>query len=166
MYLRDHGPSFMKVFVSRGRSEVERGQSTVNEQIDNARAMGEATVESNGAPILRLVSEGLATLRERAEEALHTLGVFSDEAGAEPEVTEPAATEPANDHTSWSASSAASAGTGDLAIADYDNLSASQIVDRLDGLGRDDLETIRAYETAHRARNTILGKLEQLTRGT
>ncbi len=29
-----------------------------------------------------------------------------------------------------------------------------------------ELEAIRAYEATHRARNTILGKIEQLTRGS
>ena len=72
--------------------------------------------------------------------------------------------------TSWRSSSATGtppsgtdAATG-LAITDYDELSASQVVDRLEGLPRHELEAIRDYERAHRARNTILGKIEQLTR--
>jgi hypothetical protein len=50
-----------------------------------------------------------------------------------------------------------------LPIPDYDELSASQVVERLEGLDRDSLESIRRYETAHRGRNTILGKIAQLT---
>jgi hypothetical protein len=50
----------------------------------------------------------------------------------------------------------------DLPIPDYDELSASQVVERLEGLERDSLELIRRYEAAHRARNTILGKIAQL----
>jgi hypothetical protein len=50
-----------------------------------------------------------------------------------------------------------------LPIPDYDELSASQVVERLDGLDRDSLEAIRRYETDHRGRNTILGKIAQLT---
>jgi len=57
----------------------------------------------------------------------------------------------------------AGAATG-LAITDYDELSASQVVDRLEGLPRHELEAIRDYERQHRARNTILGKIDQLTR--
>ena len=49
-----------------------------------------------------------------------------------------------------------------LAIPDYDELSASQVVDRLDGLSAGALDAIRAYEQAHRGRATILGKIEQL----
>jgi hypothetical protein len=50
-----------------------------------------------------------------------------------------------------------------LPIPDYDELSASQVVERLEGLDRDSLEAIRRYETDHRGRNTILGKIAQLT---
>jgi hypothetical protein len=38
------------------------------------------------------------------------------------------------------------------------------VVDRLEGLRPDELAAIRDYEGAHRGRNTILGKIEQLGR--
>jgi len=50
----------------------------------------------------------------------------------------------------------------DLAIPDYDNLSASQVVPRLEGLSPDELEAVRLYEVAQRGRKTILGKIAQL----
>ena len=50
-----------------------------------------------------------------------------------------------------------------LAIPEYDQLSASQVVERLDGLTPAELDAVRAYELAHRGRNTILGKITQLT---
>jgi hypothetical protein len=49
-----------------------------------------------------------------------------------------------------------------LAIPDYDNLSASQVVPRLDGLSPDELEAVRRYESANRRRRTILNKVAQL----
>ena len=49
-----------------------------------------------------------------------------------------------------------------LPIPDYDELSASQVVERLEGLDRESLDAIRRYETEHRGRNTILGKIAQL----
>ena len=51
-----------------------------------------------------------------------------------------------------------------LAIHDYDELSAAQVVDRLEALQHDELESIRHYELRNRGRSTILGKIEQLTR--
>ena len=50
-----------------------------------------------------------------------------------------------------------------LPIPDYDELSASQVVERLEGLDRESLDAIRRYETEHRGRNTILGKIAQLS---
>jgi hypothetical protein len=50
----------------------------------------------------------------------------------------------------------------ELAIPDYDSLSASHVVTRLPGLTLDELEAVRAYEVAHRGRKTILNKIVQL----
>jgi hypothetical protein len=49
-----------------------------------------------------------------------------------------------------------------LAITDYDSLSASQVLPRLNGLSADELEAVRAYEAAHRGRKTILNRAAQL----
>jgi len=59
-------------------------------------------------------------------------------------------------------------GTGSppsLAIPGYDSLSASQVVQRLEGLSPPELEEVRAYEAAHRQRRTILHRVEQLLSG-
>lgn len=53
-------------------------------------------------------------------------------------------------------------GAADLAITDYDSLSASQVVPRLEGLSDAELAAVRAYESAHRGRKTILSKIAQL----
>lgn len=49
-----------------------------------------------------------------------------------------------------------------LAIPDYDSLSASQVLPRLQGLAVDELEAVRDYEAAHRGRKTILNRVAQL----
>lgn len=51
-----------------------------------------------------------------------------------------------------------------LPIADYDSLSASQVVTRLRGLSAGQLEAIRAYESATRGRKTILNRVQQLAK--
>ena len=63
---------------------------------------------------------------------------------------------------------AAPNGTGSpsaLAIPGYDSLSASQVVQRLEGLSPPELEEVRAHEAAHRQRRTILHRVEQLLAG-
>jgi hypothetical protein len=49
-----------------------------------------------------------------------------------------------------------------LPIDDYESLAASQVVDRLPTLTPAELETVRHFETAHRGRRTVLGRIEQL----
>jgi hypothetical protein len=49
-----------------------------------------------------------------------------------------------------------------LAIPGFDALSASQVVQRLDGLSRGELVAVRAYETSSRGRRTILSRVDQL----
>jgi hypothetical protein len=49
-----------------------------------------------------------------------------------------------------------------LAIPGFDTLSASQVVQRLDGLSRTELVAVRAYETSGRGRRTILSRVDQL----
>ena len=58
--------------------------------------------------------------------------------------------------------SAPRADSSDLAIPGYDSLSAFQVMPRLEGLGSDELEAVRAYERETRARQTILNKIAQL----
>jgi hypothetical protein len=53
-------------------------------------------------------------------------------------------------------------GVDSLAIPDYDSLSASQVVPRLDGLSKAELDSVRAYESANRGRKTILSKISAL----
>lgn len=49
-----------------------------------------------------------------------------------------------------------------LALPDYDQLPASHIVGKLDGLSEEELAAIEAYEQAHRHRRTILGQIARL----
>ena len=49
-----------------------------------------------------------------------------------------------------------------LAIPGFDTLSASQVVQRLDGLSRGELVAARAYEAGNRGRRTILSRIDQL----
>ena len=50
----------------------------------------------------------------------------------------------------------------ELAIPGYDTLSASQVVQRLVGLTPEELDAVRSYEQAGRARKTVLSRIAQL----
>ncbi len=50
----------------------------------------------------------------------------------------------------------------ELAIPSYDALSAPQVLERLDGLSRDEVAAVRAYEAATRRRRSILTRADQI----
>ena len=50
----------------------------------------------------------------------------------------------------------------DLALPDYDQLPAAHIVGKLAGLSSAELDAIEAYESSHRNRRTVLGKISQM----
>jgi hypothetical protein len=120
------------------------------------------------------VEKGIAMARKSAEAVLGggaDESEFPDATGDAPPPARHARSEPAAAPSasaasppagkSTSASTAPKAAT--LGIPDYDELSASQVVQRLDGLQAGELDAVRSYEEAHRSRRTILYKIEQLT---
>jgi hypothetical protein len=164
MYVKDTAPSFLKVFVARGRAEVDQRRRAVGDQLGQVRNAGAAAAEG-GPQVLRLVSDGLARVRETAEGALGVLGGLSGDIGPSGERPS-AAPRPERAARGGGEEPPRGGRPADpgLAIADYDDLSASQVVDRLEGLDPGDLDAIRRHEVAHRARATIIGKIDQLTR--
>jgi hypothetical protein len=124
--------------LSTGQERAElsrRAKAGWDEQCRRAKLLGELTV----AYSLQTMKRSL--WRESASESQ---APDRDDVHVEPT---PAAAPPVND-----------------LIADYDSLSASQVVSLLESLGVGERERIRAYEASHRGRRTILGKIEALGR--
>ena len=148
LYMRDLAPSVIKMFVARGRAEVDRRQDQVKQHVTTARNFGEVTV-AFGLPMLRNKISGEtapASAPEREEESQPA--------------PSPVAVAPAPPPTIVAVVDAPA--RSDLPIPGYDALSASQVVERLNGLAPPELDAVHAYEAAHRQRRTILGKIEQL----
>jgi hypothetical protein len=113
------------------------------------------------------VKQGQGEAEKAAKKAMTTLEHLaggnghrngSAPAGAPaPDATTPPAPAPAPPSVPTSGPEAA-----ELAIPDYDSLSASQVLPRLQGLAGDELEAVRDYEAAHRGRKTILNRIAQL----
>lgn len=167
LYVRDTVPTFLKVFVSRGRSEVQSHRRKVGDQVAGAKSLGEVAVNFGGPKVRDRVEQGLRDARQFAEQAFSGLVVPRDGEAVAP-TPAPTATRddgangtdgerPAVDRDAQRAKAAS------LAIPDYDELAASQVVERLEGLPVSDLAAVREYEAAHRGRRTILFKIDQLT---
>jgi hypothetical protein len=166
LYVRDTVPTFARVFVSRGRSEVDsrrrKASDKVTEQVSNARSLGEFAVNVGAPKVREKMEEGLRGARQFAEQAFAGLVVPDDGSTVVPGAA-PTRPDRAAEPTPPADRSARRAAAASLAIPDYDELSASQVVERLAGLPADQLAAVRTYEEAHRARRTILFKIDQLT---
>ena len=193
LYVRDMFPSMMGIFVSRGKREVRShlglqepsppapvpGIGDVGRRVGEGMGLARGVAEG-GFGLARDITgnalQGLIALRNGGmPEAPRDLDPTAEASAPEP--TAPPEHEhdtvvpfsyrpPAGEAAAASSSSSSSAVTPSvesLLIPDYDELSASQVIERLEGLDRESLEAIRAYESGHRGRNTILGKIAQLT---
>ena len=167
--LRDMAPTFINAFVSRGRTEVDRTQQAMGRRFQTVRSTGEVALAFGLPMVRRKVSDrfnALASLRNpagtpgpgRAASASAPDDVELRAHGAPSERTLTVVADPDTDP----AVRASSANGADLAIPGYDELAASQVVERLVGLSHAELDAVRRYESSHRNRRTILGKIEQL----
>lgn len=152
---------------------VERGKN----QVTMAKMVGQFAVQQGQVE----ASKRLGPVQEQVEGILADLGLVprpsggaaapdapADDADLAPVVElvpEPASAAAAADTPADDEPAAAPPDAGDLAIPDYDSLAASQVVPRLRALEADELEAVRAYETAGRGRKTILNRIAQLQAG-
>jgi hypothetical protein len=171
LYIRDMAPTFVNMFVARGRAEIDRRQAQVQQRTTTARSIGEVAM-AFGVPMVRQrVEREVGTARERAQSLLGSIAGSDDTVGApvarpEPPEPAPAAAPPAAPAPVASASPTETNGSQAdpmLPIPGYNSLSASQVVQRLAGLSADELEAVRAYEASNRKRRTILGKIDQIS---
>jgi hypothetical protein len=182
MFAKDTVPTFLKMFVSRGQTELASRKKSLHDHANQYRTVGKFAVKYGGPVVKQQAEEKLDGARRRAEETFSGLIVARGGAAGEPtpptkvaraaKVEAPRGTTangatadaPHTNGTNGKAADAAPVHVAPaLAIPEYDQLSASQVVERLDGLTPDELDAVRAYELAHRGRATILGKITQLT---
>lgn len=187
-YALEVAPDVVRTVVARGRAEVEMRQEQVAGRVRHFKGAGQVAI-AFGLPMLRKkVEQRIASLRPKPEPAApvkrpaaarparpstppaHAPAPGESSNGHHVEVVTPSpaadggisinlvADEAANSEALERAQSEAR-----LAIPGYDALSASQVVERLAGLSGEELAAVRHYETDHRRRRTILGKIEQLS---
>ncbi len=132
-----------------------KGRERMGGQVTVARMIGEMAVRQGQ----RRAESVLKRLREEPSGA----GAGHPDAGAAHETNghRSAAAEPV-DSTPLAGGPAPAPDAAALAIPAYDTLSASQVVPRLEGLTRSELDAVRAYEVATRGRKTVLTRIDQL----
>jgi hypothetical protein len=118
---------------------ADEARAEFEQQVNNARVIGQFAVKQGRAEVEKRL--GLNTKPRPAQSADPT----------------PVELSPAPSSTSTPPPAAA-----DLAIADYDLLAAAQLLPLLADLSADELASVEAYESAHRHRKTVLGRIGQL----
>ncbi len=170
--LKDMAPQVVRMLSKRGHDEVGKLQNTVNNTYVLAKSMGQLRVNQAQQEGKKHVEK----VRQAAEGGLKLVqGAGSkaqESAVGAAKAAQGAATSAGKQAQSVIGSGVGAAtkasgngaakGVANLAIPDYDTLSALNIADRLDGLTPDQLGDIRGYETANKARKTILGKIDSL----
>jgi hypothetical protein len=169
LYLRDMAPTFVNMFVARGRAEIDRRQAQVQQRTTTARSIGQVAM-AFGVPMVRQrVEREVGTARDRAQSLLGSIAGSDDTVGAPaarpepPAPTTPAPAAPAPVTGVPTGDTNGSQADPMLPIPGYNSLSASQVVQRLTGLSIEELEAVRAYEASNRKRRTILGKIDQIS---
>ena len=168
LYIKDMAPTFVNMFVARGRAEVDRRQAQVQQRTTTARSIGQVAT-AFGVPMVRQrVEREVDTARQRAQTLLGSIAGSDGTNGAPAARPERPAPPPAPTNESAPAATRPSDSIGsqaepDLPIPGYNSLSASQVVQRLAGLSPAELDAVRAYETSNRKRRTILGKIDQIS---
>lgn len=148
-----------KFALEQGRGEATKAASKLGDQAAGVLDfIGGSVSPTPAAPAAPARTASAATRPSKAPGAARAAarkvaGVATT--GVAPKATTPKATAPAP-------SALPAASPVDLAIPDYDGLSASHVVNRLAGLSSIELEAVRQYEVANRGRKTILSKVAQL----
>jgi hypothetical protein len=127
-----------------------KGRSRLDVQVRNARLLGQFAVTFGRRDLGRRLAR-LAASREEVPGDGH--GAPEPRHGSEPS---------GRGTTAPPAAHAVPPAAANLAIPDYDTLSASQVVRRLDGLGPQELHAVYQHESATRRRRTILHRAQQL----
>jgi hypothetical protein len=168
-------PASVDELADRGRAEVGHLVERIEMKVRTARVIGQFAAPRVRRVITDRVDQQWVARREAARAAARDAAVSEDavtedvasEATAPespPEVeVEPFAPVPTVAAAPVLAGDAPAA--AELPIDGYDQLGASQIVARLDGLGAAELESVRRYELAGRHRRTILTRIQQLSDG-
>jgi hypothetical protein len=141
---------------------ARKGRDRLAPQVGLARTVGQIAVRQGYRQISRFrpSNGGSSATRPTAARTGSTApGPTTDAADPPVDASSPP-TDPVADLSDQPVTDGLAA--AELAIPSYDSLSAPQVLQRLDGLSRDEVAAVMVYESATRRRRTILDRAEQL----
>lgn len=163
------GPALFPKLVERGRNQVQVARMMGKMAVQMGQGEAEKRIASTEGPIRDVfVAMGVVAPEEPAPAPTPTVASTpstKSSAKRAPRPAKKAAKRAGPTAKASEAAAAQAAPASSLGIADYDSLSASQVVKRLRGMDASDLDAVQAYEAATRARKTILNRIAQLQKG-
>ena len=146
---------------------AERGRQKLGMQVSSARAVGQFAMRAGQRERRRsgsLLNRSAGRPVSSGHAGTETSPTRGAHGAARPfeRVGNPAARTDRPVHSVPSGSNGHIPPVSTLSIPGFDTLSASQVVQRLDGLNRAELVSVRAYEASTRGRRTILSRVDQL----
>ncbi len=168
-----YGPAGLVVTVAEhGPELVERGRAQLESRIASARSVGELAVRFGRVELRRRADElfgGSGGRSGRPDPVGAPMGPLRSVGGRQDSQDSRDSTRDVPTPDGGQGVSGAPGGRGSgvppvtsLGIPGFDTLSASQVVQRLDGLSRSELVAVRAYEAHGRGRRTVLNRIDQL----
>jgi hypothetical protein len=135
-----------------------RGRDRIGVRVSSARAVGKYAMKAGRNELLRRSDSLLHLAGDRPPAKKQSDTARAEDPGSTAVATEPHRPSPIRPSRGNGHVPAVST----LSIPGFDTLSASQVVQRLDGLNRVELVSVRAYEASTRGRRTILNRVDQL----
>ena len=139
---------------------IEKGRRRVERQLGNARVVGRYVVRKGQRDLAGRIDEILNNGVEAARAAQAAEPAPEPTASAPPSAPVPPPAPVVS--TPAAVPDPMAEATVRRSLSDYDTLSASQVVRRLESLGREELRAVQRYEASHRNRRTILNRAGQL----
>ena len=144
---------------------IAEGRRRLELQLGNALFVGRFVVNQKQRELSARLDDFFGNGNSNSNDSSKTAATAANGNGSTPGPpapdagTEPSPASPATERTAPDPAAAAIVGG---ALADYDTLSASQVVRRLESLGPEELDAVRRYEGSTRNRRTILNRAGQL----
>lgn len=164
------GPELFPKLAERGRTQVRAARMMGEMAVKMGQSEAEKRLRGSQGPLRdALVAFGVVPSPAQPSPAATGRDVATDTGATAAPPPAPKRAAPrkaaARKATAKKAPARSAVDASGLAIPDYDSLSASQVVKRLQGMADVDLDAVRAYEAATRARKTILNRITQLQKG-
>jgi hypothetical protein len=154
-----YAPVGLAVEAQRLLPELAReGRTRVEQRVTLARFVGRLAVRTGRERLEQRFAASAPSTESAVESSTDTVAPTPSSAATSAPTIEPS-TEPA---PGSAPDPSISPDAADLAIPGYDSLSASQVVSRLGALSLEELTAVADYESSHRRRRTVLGKIDQL----